>query len=599
MCIFFRLKSAAGVFACGGAKEEFMKKLDTQWTVDTEKPWHEYPRPQLRRRSYINLNGSWNAAVTTALSQPKEYNEKILVPFSPESPLSGAEYTLLPGQYLWYNRFFDRPELPENGRLLLHFGAVDQSCRVYVNGIKVGEHVGGYLPFSFDITECLLDGSNELTVVVKDDLDESAFARGKQGQKSHGIWYRSVSGIWQTVWMEAVPDVYITSLRITPLFDTNSVNVKITTNKPFKNARAGIMQDRTIIAAEEFGADGEITFVLDDPHSWSPDDPYLYDLVIVADEDRAKSYFGMRKWSVGKDNDDIPRLMLNNKPFFFNGLLDQGYWSDGIYTAPSDDALVYDIVTAKELGYNTLRKHAKVEQLRWYYHCDRLGMVVWQDMVNGGGRYNPYTIYVANRVGNMADGRSKRGSLARKDAFGRLSYIEDASAEIELLYNCVSLALWTPFNEGWGQFDSDAAVNYIRERDNTRFIDAASGWFEQKSSDVISRHVYFKKFTVPRKNPKPFILSEFGGYSCPIGGHVMTEHTFGYKTFNNMITLTENYSKLFCSEIIPAIQRGLCACIYTQLSDVEQEVNGIMTYDRKILKVDANAVKSINSRLTY
>lgn len=575
-----------------------MSQDRTDRMTGAEPVWQEYPRPQLQRRSYINLNGVWEYAIREDSKQPQTFDGDILVPFSPESRLSGVEKKLAPRQTLWYRRLFETPEL-DGGRLLLHFGAVDQSCRVYVNGLCVGEHVGGYLPFSFDITDCLTDRQNVLTVQVKDELNDPGFARGKQSNRSAGIWYHATSGIWQTVWMEVVPEVYITSLRIEPELDTGNVHVSLTTSKPYEEMRIGVSdRDGCLLYSVEVSGAYEVDLPLDGVRPWSPEDPYLYDLMIALDDDRVTSYFGVRQWSIERNADNIPCVMLNHKQFFFNGLLDQGYWQEGLYTAPSDDALVYDIATARELGFNTLRKHIKVEPARWYYHCDRLGMVVLQDMVNGGGGYNPYVIYLHNRIGSMADGPAQRGLLARKNPFGRLSYIEDLRRTVECLRAFPSIAMWVPFNEGWGQFESARAAELLRSLDPGRLIDAASGWFDQGAGDFISRHVYFKKFQMPAAPAKPVLLSEFGGYACAVGGHTAAEHTFGYRHFSGLSDLTESFSKLYCGEIIPAIRHGLCGCIYTQLSDVEQEINGIMTYDRKVIKLDVNTVKSISSRLT-
>lgn len=577
-----------------------MSDLFTQWAVDPNDVLSEYPRPQMTRKSYLNLNGFWSYAITKTDTEPAEYDGSILVPFSPECLLSRVQRTVTAEDFLWYKRQFTIGRAFDVGRIILHFGAVDQMCRVYVNGRLVGDHVGGYLPFCFDVTEFLNGKQNELVVMVKDETEKSALARGKQKTRRGTIWYTPQSGIWQTVWIESVPKQYITDLKITPLFDESAVNVRVVTNEEVEGVRVGVLRDGELLSAGVV-KDGEVTLELEDFTPWTPENPFLYDLVAVAGEDRVGSYFGMRKWSVGRDIDNVPRMMLNNEPFFFNGLLDQGYWSDGMYTAPSDDALIYDIVTAKDLGFNTLRKHIKIEPLRWYYHCDRLGMIVWQDIVNGGEYYKTGFVTIRPMLFGMGDGSRSRKKLARVNPIGRQAFIDDLKGTVSLLYNTVSLALYTPFNEGWGQFDSKAASDLLRKLDPTRMIDHASGWYDQGANDLNSKHVYFRpvRVTADRRHNRPLALTEFGGYSWTVGGHAFSDQAYGYKKFDNSQELTQAYTKLYCSQIIPAIPKGLCACIYTQLTDVEDEHNGLMTYDRRILKMDENTVATINARLKY
>lgn len=576
-----------------------MNELLTQWSVDPNNVLAEYPRPQMERKSYFNLNGFWDYAISKTETEPFQYDGSILVPFSPESILSRVKRSPAADELMWYKRSFALPDRFNVGRVLINFGAVDQLCKVYLNGRLVGEHVGGYLPFSFDITEHLAP-VNELVVLVRDETERRSLARGKQRQNPSGIWYTPQSGIWQTVWLESVPNTYITKLTITPRYDDSAVFVRVETNAPCDAIRVGVLKDGELLEAA-VAKDGAASLPMPNFVSWTPDNPYLYDLVAVAGEDRVGSYFGMRKWSIGNDINNIPRMMLNNEPFFFNGLLDQGYWSDGMYTAPCDDALIYDIVMAKDLGFNTLRKHIKIEPLRWYYHCDRLGMVVWQDMVSGGGSYNPYYLYVRPRGGSLKDTRENRKKLSRTDPIGRQAYIDDMKSTVELLYNCVSLGVWGPFNEGWGQFDSARACSMLRRKDDTRIIDAASGWYDAGVKDLCSRHVYFKayEFKPDRRHGRPVALTEFGGYSLTVGGHVFSDRSFGYKKFHTNQELTSAITALYCSEIIPSIENGLSACIYTQLADVEDEHNGLMTYDRRMLKIDANQLRTVMSKLKY
>lgn len=577
----------------------------TPWgeALDREHPLPEYPRPQLRRNSYLNLNGIWEYAITKTAEKPAAMQGEIVVPFSPETPLSGVGHILQPDEYLWYRRSVTLPEgFFRGGRRLLHFGAVDQCCTVWVNGQEAGSHTGGYLPFALDVTELIEGDAFTLELRVTDPTDTGSLSRGKQRLKNTGIWYTPQSGIWQTVWMECVPENYLRSLRITPKPEENAVHIRLEADDPAM-AAVTICRDGGIIAEGQTDENGESTLTIpaEELRLWSPEDPFLYDVsIVLPGGDRVESYFGMRAFGIGKDEKGLPRLLLNGKPYFQNGLLDQGYWSDGYYTAPSDEALIHDIAEMKRLGFNMLRKHIKVEPLRWYYHCDRLGMLVWQDMMNGGESYSPLSIYVFSNLGlRVKDDRYRY--FSRSDEAGRTHYYEELGQMIDLLYNTVSLALWVPFNEGWGQFDALKAAEFIRKRDDTRPIDHASGWYDQGGGDIKSIHWYFRPYhhKQPPKEQRPICLTEYGGYNCAVPGHCWGEGAeFGYKKIADPAEFNRAFQKLMEEQIIPAKERGLAAAVYTQVSDVEGERNGLLTYDRKVCKANEAIFRAVNAKLT-
>lgn len=577
----------------------------TPWgeALDREHPLPEYPRPQLRRNSYLNLNGIWEYAITKTAEKPAAMQGEIVVPFSPETPLSGVGHILQPDEYLWYRRSVTLLEgFFQGGRLLLHFGAVDQCCTVWVNGQEAGSHTGGYLPFALDVTELIEGDAFTLELRVTDPTDTGSLSRGKQRLKNTGIWYTPQSGIWQTVWMECVPENYLRSLRITPKPEENAVHIRLEADDPAM-AAVTICRDGGIIAEGQTDENGESTLTIpaEQLRLWSPENPFLYDVTIrLAGGDTVESYFGMRAFGIGKDEKGLPRLLLNGKPYFQNGLLDQGYWSDGYYTAPSDEALIHDIAEMKRLGFNMLRKHIKVEPLRWYYHCDRLGMLVWQDMMNGGESYSPLSIYVFSNLGlRVKDDRYRY--FSRIDEAGRTHYYKELGQMIDLLYNTVSLALWVPFNEGWGQFDALKAAEFIRKRDDTRPIDHASGWYDQGGGDIKSIHWYFRPYhhKQPPKEQRPICLTEYGGYNCAVPGHCWGEGAeFGYKKIADPAEFNRAFQKLMEEQIIPAKERGLAAAVYTQVSDVEGERNGLLTYDRKVCKANEAIFRAVNAKLT-
>ena len=562
----------------------------TPWadTLDRAQPLPEYPRPQMVRDSYLNLNGPWSYAITTSANKPAQADGTILVPFSPESELSGVGHVLQPEEYLWYIRTVTLPDGFNVGRVLLHFGAVDQTATVWCNGVELATHTGGYLPFTVDITEVLAK-ENTILVCVRDATNKSQLPRGKQTLHPHGIWYTPQSGIWQTVWLESVPQNYIRSLHVTPLFDAHQVEITV----------AGEGQCTIDLEGKRFtfpaGVPAHVPVQSFRP--WSPEHPTLYPFSVTLGDDTVYSYFAMRKCSVETDKDGVRRLFLNGKPYFHNGLLDQGYWPDGLYTAPSDDALVYDIQLAKDMGFNMLRKHIKVECDRWYYHCDRLGMLVWQDMINGGGKYNLLTISAPLITGiHHKDNNYKK--FSRTDPMARASYYTELTEMIAQLYSCPCICTWVAFNEGWGQFDAANAAAYIQKLDHTRIIDHASGWHDQKIGKLQSLHVYFRPYHFkPDKLHRAVALTEFGGYTLAVPGHTWGEKRFGYKGFRDSASLGEAFRKLYETQIIPAKEQGLCACVYTQLSDVEDELNGFVTYDRKTVKLPKSLVREISLQL--
>ena len=581
-----------------------MKQLETMWTsqIDPKHVWEEYPRPLMKRDSYVNLNGLWEYVITDTKKIPEKYDGTILVPFSPESFLSGVERQLKPQEYLWYRRTLPQTvEKTEGKRWLLHFGAVDQYAAVYLNGKFLAGHLGGYLPFSVDITEKMTGQMDELIVMVRDYSDTCFYSRGKQKLKKGGMFYTAQSGIWQTVWMEQVPEHYICNLENTPLYDEGKLRIHVTSSYPEKKepVEAVIYTEemQPIRTAGYTGTDLEIA--IPDMHSWSPEDPYLYQIEVCMGEDRVESYAAMRHISVEEDENGIPRMCLNHRPYFQKGVLDQGYWPDGLYTPPCDEAMIYDIRKMKELGFNMLRKHVKIEPQRWYYHCDRLGMLVWQDMVNGGQSYRHW--YVTYLTTAMEFFHIKRKDstlrlLGRREEESRIQFLEEMKQTIRHLYNHPSIVTWVLFNEGWGQFYAQEVTREAEREDHTRLIDQASGWFDQGGGDIHSIHDYFFPLKiVPEK--RVAALTEFGGYSLGLPGHRMYEKIYGYRTFGTIEELTEGYRKLIEQEILPNVKNGLSATVYTQLSDVEEEVNGILTYDRRILKMKEEVVVQLNKRL--
>lgn len=578
-------------------------------------PLAEYPRPAMRRDSCEILNGPWQYAITQTAEYPAAWQGSILVPYSPEAPASGVGRTLQPGQWLHYHRLF-APPAGEGGRVLLHFGAVDYACAVQVNGHLAGGHRGGYWPFTLDITDLLNGtGRNSLWVAVQDPTGHGTQARGKQTLKPGGMFYPAQSGIWQTVWLERVPDNYIQTLTVTPDYDARTVTVRVHTAKPggavnlWAMVRAGGVTIAEDWGSDEADQDGEVTLNIQEEHffPWSPDTPFLYDLTVgtnqgeEAEFDTVHSYFALRKWSCAPDAHGVLRFCLNDKPILLNGLLDQGYWPEGLYTPPSDAAVERELSEVKALGFNLLRKHAKIEPQRWYYHCDRLGLIVWQDIVNGGSAYNLWFVtYLTNvlqpLLRRFPDGKAAYSLLSRAKPAGREEYAHELADTVQALRCHPCIACWVPFNEGWGQFDAGKAVQALRALDGTRLVDEASGWFDQGGGDVHSLHNYFYPLRV-RPQKRTVALSEYGGIAWPMPGHEPPHKTYGYGTAKDRQELTARYKKLQLKTVLPQLEKGLSALVYTQLTDVEDEVNGLFTYDRAAVKPDANAVRSVNAAL--
>ena len=541
-------------------------------------PWDVYPRPQLRRDSYVNLNGKWDFAVSE--NAVPVYDKTILVPFCPESLLSGVKEHFPEGSFLHYKRTFTLPDGFQKDRVLLHIGAVDQRVVCYVNSKKIGAHFGGYEAVTFDITDAL-ETENTLELRCRDDLRDLSLPYGKQTLKRGGMWYTPVSGIWQSVWLESVPETYIQELDI-----QTDMTAAIITVLPKQNGNI-------LLAGKEYPlVDGKAVITPESPRLWSPEDPYLYDFTVQTATDRVESYFALRAIEA-KAVDGIPRLCLNGKPYFFHGLLDQGYWPDGIYTPAAPECYADDILAMKALGFNTLRKHIKVEAEEFYYQCDKLGMVVFQDMVNN----SDYAFFrdTALPTAGLQKLRDKR---MHKDPSHRRQFLAGMEATVHQLKNHPCILYWTIFNEGWGQFDSDAVYEQLCQFDSSRIIDSTSGWFRQKKSDVESLHIYFNFWHRLKPTNKPLVLSEFGGYTYAAEDHLFNpEKAYGYKTCTDLTDFQIQLDALYRTRILPAIPKGLCAAIYTQLSDVEDEINGLLTYDRKVCKADADAMCALAQEL--
>lgn len=569
--------------------------LATRWAKDVspDNVHAEYPRPQMVRQDWLNLNGLWEYAILAKdVDCPDSFDGQILVPFPVESALSGVMKPVGPGNRLWYRRTFEISAKWSGKNVLLHFGAVDWEATVWVNGKEMGTHRGGYDPFTFDITDALKDsGRQEIVLSVWDPTDAGSQPRGKQVRKPNGIWYTAVTGIWQTVWLEPVPEAYMRSIKVEPDVDGNRVWVTVDiAGEPDKY----VVYGEVILTPDKQGYK-DISGVWDHPGKrssislpgqpktrlWSPDSPYLYDLRIALHErkdessfgakktDEVTSYFGMRKISLGKDEAGVTRLLLNNKPLFQYGPLDQGFWPDGIYAAPTDEALRYDIEVLKKLGCNMMRKHVKIEPARFYYWCDKLGLLVWQDMPSGN---------------NKSDEDKKQFEL-------------ELSRLVQTHYNSPSIVMWVPFNEGWGQHDTPRIVERIREWDTTRLVNQASGWKDEGVGDVQDIHSYPGPAAPPVEEKRAAVLGEFGGLGLPIKGHTwQDEKNWGYRTYSTREELTDAYVALL-SNLRSLIGGGLSAAVYTQTTDVEIEVNGLMTYDRAMIKMDAERAAAANRRL--
>ncbi|MDD2522286.1 MAG: glycoside hydrolase family 2 TIM barrel-domain containing protein [Anaerolineaceae bacterium] len=582
-------------------------KLTTPWQPAQPIPLPEYPRPQMVRLQWQNLNGWWDYSIQPqALPQPNQFDGKILVPFAPESALSGVERVLQPDEKLWYRRQFEIDHSPEEVAML-HFGAVDHSCQVWVNRKLVGNHWGGFLPFSFDITAALQLGSNELVVMVQDETEAALHQRGKQRLKPAGIWYTSVSGIWQTVWLEVLPKKHIRSLKITPSIETNLLELKVNVGEETLNS---LCQLEAIASYEGVevgracgGLNSTLVFHLPDAKLWHPDHPHLYDLEVrlVENEkpvDEVQSYFAMREFGKTKDDKGLWRFTLNNEPIFQFGPLDQGYFPEGLYTPPSEEAMLSDIEYAKKIGCNMIRKHVKVEPLRWYHACDRLGLIVWQDMPNGGRTTKDAVVYFTFTSGIHRFDQHRFKRFGREDPQNREEFRAELQDMIETLYNSPCIGVWVPFNESWGQFHAIRIAEWVKSLDPTRLVDHASGWFDQGGGDFQSRHVYVKPLSARISDNRILAVTEFGGYTMQVPDHVYTDRErFGYGHYQDAESLTAAYLSLLEQQVKPLISQGLCAAIYTQLTDIETEINGYLTYDRRVEKMDAHTLREAHQGL--
>ena len=578
--------------------------MTTPWTdkVDRACPLPEYPRPQLERTQWTNLNGVWDFGFAPREQElPVEWSGEILVPFPVESLLSGVQQSPGPGGRLWYRRNFDTPKLADGERIVLHFGAVDWQATVYVNGRALGVHEGGHDPFSFDITGALKPGeSQELIVAVWDPTDAGAQPRGKQSLQPQAIWYMPVTGIWQTVWLETVPAAHIHGLQLIPDYDRSSINVSVNLRGP----RDGISLDVRVLAdgvvvAEktitefdsliDFSKNTEIRI----PHArhWSPDDPFLYDVEMVltsgGKQDVVKSYFGMRKVEVRKSSDGFDRIFLNHEPIFLYGPLDQGWWPDGLYTAPTDEALRWDIEVTKQMGFNMTRKHIKVEPARWYHHCDRLGLIVWQDMPSslrsGDPGHVPPRLQPIDGVFTKEDDAQFRAELR---------------SMIDALRPFPCITSWVTFNECWGQHNTNEILSWVRTLDDTRMVNGPSGWNDLGYGDTIDKHDYPGPGMWPAQPGRASVLGEFGGLGLPVPGHLWQENAnWGYQDSDKAEDLVVHYDSMM-RNLRPLIHRGLAAAVYTQLTDVEGEVNGMVTYDRRVLKITAERLSELHAPLT-
>lgn len=549
-------------------------------------PWPDYPRPQFRRQSFFNLNGRWDFAVTENDAPPAAFDREIVVPFCPESVLSGIGTHFAEGSSLWYRRRFTLPEGFVRDRVVLHVGAADQLLEGWVNGVPVGRHLGGYEAMAFDITEALSPGENEIRLRVRDDLRSPVQPYGKQVMQRGGMWYTPVSGIWQTVWLESLPPQAIPGLVIraddrVALLDTGDPTQEgtVTVDTPQGTLTAPLHGGRAAIRPEV-------------PRLWSPGDPYLYTFAIDTATDHVESYFALRKLTIQQAG-GYRRLCLNGQPMFFHGVLDQGYYSDGLFTPADPEGYEADIRAMQALGFNTLRKHIKVEPEIYYYLCDKLGMVVFQDMVNNGD-YAYWRDTVWPTLGHQ---RCRDDRRLHRDPAARQAFLAGMDATVHQLRNHPCILYWTIFNEGWGQFDGSAAYARLRALDDSRWIDTTSGWFRGSETDVDSRHIYYGPWRL-RAKEKPLVLSEFGGACLAVEGHRFNpDASYGYSTSDTPAALQQAITALYTRKVLPAVRRGLCAAIYTQLSDVEDEINGLLTYDRRVCKPDPAAMRAVADAL--
>lgn len=598
LIVFLFLLSSFSMFA---QWQPVGDKLKTRWAskIDVNNVLPEYPRPIMERGEWQNLNGLWEYAIQpVGKSKPTTFDGNILVPFAVESNLSGVQRGVGKGSELWYQREFTVSPKWRNNKVLLHFGAVDWKADVWVNGIKVGEHTGGYTPFSFDITPTLTSGNNMLVVKVWDPSDEGLQPRGKQVNKPRGAWYTTVTGIWQTVWLEPVPETYIENLKITPDVDKNSLSVLAIVNGPDLGniVEVKVKEGSKVVARGRSINNRPVEIPMPENYQlWSPDNPHLYDLEVVLSNgsrelDKVESYAAMRKYSMKRDNRGIMRLQLNNKDIFHFGPLDQGWWPDGLYTAPSDEALEYDVIKTKDFGYNMIRKHVKVEPARWYTHCDRHGIIIWQDMPSG---------FITGDRGPERQGyKYFDGAERTRSAELETSFRKELLEMMDYLYSYPSVAVWVLFNEGWGQYNTSEIVELAREADPTRIINPASGGNHYTVGDMLDIHKYPAPEIYLYDAQRATVLGEYGGISWAIKDHLWdpTTEGYGYIRCNSAEEVTKKYVH-YAEKLKQLIRQGFSAAVFTQITDVEEEVNGLLTYDRELVKVDEERVNRVNQEI--
>ncbi len=573
-------------------------KLKTKWAsqIDVNNVWPEYPRPIMERGDWLNLNGLWKYAIQPVGKQkPASFEGDILVPFAVESSLSGVQKRVGKDNELWYQREFTVSSKWKNSKVLLHFGAVDWKADVWVNGMKVGQHVGGYTPFSFDITPALASGSNTLVVKVWDPTDEGYQPRGKQVNKPQGIWYTPVTGIWQTVWLEPVPETYIKNLKITPDIDKNVLLVEASTNQcaPTSRVEVKVLEGSSVVATGQSINNLPVEVPMpENVKLWSPDSPHLYDLEVILWDgskqlDKVESYAAMRKFSTKRDGKGIVRLQLNNKDLFHFGPLDQGWWPDGLYTAPCDEALEYDVIKTKDLGFNMIRKHVKVEPARWYAHCDRHGIIVWQDMPSGDRSPEWQMRQYFNGVERLRSPESEA------------NYRREWKELIDYLYSYPSVGVWVPFNEAWGQFKTEEITAWTKQYDPTRLVNPASGGNHYPVGDILDLHQYPAPQLYLYDGQRATVLGEYGGIGWANKEHLWEpDRNWGYVQFNSAQEVTDEYVK-YAEQLKQLIIQGFSAAVYTQTTDVEIEVNGLLTYDRALVKVDEQRVHKVNQEICH
>lgn len=570
-------------------------RIKTDWAekIDPTNVLPEYPRPIMERENWKNLNGLWEYAIRPkGERQPEKMDGQILVPFAVESSLSGVGKRLGEKNELWYKREFSVPASWKNQQILLHFGAVDWCADVWVNGVKLGQHKGGFTPFSFDITPALAKGNNEVVVKVWDPTDAGFQPRGKQVNNPNGIWYTPVSGIWQTVWLEPVASCHINRVKTTPDIDRKKLTVEVEMADANGNALVDVqLLDGQKVVAKGKAMNGQvIELAVPDMKLWSPESPFLYDMKVAVVQngkvvDQVKSYAAMRKYSIRRGKNGITRLQLNNKDIFHYGPLDQGWWPDGLYTAPTDEALVYDIQKTKDFGYNMIRKHVKVEPARWYTHCDKIGLIVWQDMPNGdrGPEWQSRKYFTGAEITHSAESEA--------------NYRREWKEIIDLLYSNPCVGVWVPFNECWGQFKTPEIVAWTKDYDPSRLVNPASGGNHYTCGDILDLHNYPGPDLYLYDPKRATVLGEYGGIGLALEGHLWkTDQNWGYVKYNDSEKVTAEYVK-YAEHLLDLISKGFSAGVYTQTTDVEGEVNGLLTYDRKVIKVNEQKIREINQKI--